>query len=134
MLNAPNRDACIEIGQLWVENAPPPDLVTLFRPGFWTRQLGDIADVVEQVQPASARRNLQIGLRKVMRRNWRVPQIVALSESGLGAVRSFSPVERLKDRLEHAALRVAAATGLESLVPAQPAEFGLHIAATKRVV
>jgi SAM-dependent methyltransferase len=34
--NAPNRAAMHRRGQLWLDSAPPPEVITLFREGFWT--------------------------------------------------------------------------------------------------
>ena len=39
IFNAPNKDALRFPNQLWIDSAPPPDLVTLFPPGFWRAQL-----------------------------------------------------------------------------------------------
>src|SRR5262249_8034028 len=49
LFNAPNRDACSLRDQLWFDSAPPPDLVTLFRPGFWSDRFSDLALVGEEV-------------------------------------------------------------------------------------
>src|SRR5437660_518436 len=38
LFNVPNRDGCYLRGQLWIDAAPPPDVVTLFPSGFWRRQ------------------------------------------------------------------------------------------------
>jgi len=38
---APNRDGCSLQDQLWFESAPPPDVVTLFPPGFCRDRFGE---------------------------------------------------------------------------------------------
>ena len=39
LFNAPNADSCWLRNHLWIDAAPPPDVVTLFRPGFWRKHL-----------------------------------------------------------------------------------------------
>src|SRR2546430_6241627 len=50
LFNAPNADSCWLRGQLWIDAAPPPDLATLFRPGFWQAQFSSVADVAEEAE------------------------------------------------------------------------------------
>ena len=47
LFNSPNLQTCYLRGQLWIDAAPPPDLVSLFPPGFWKRQFANEADVEE---------------------------------------------------------------------------------------
>src|SRR5262249_38837873 len=50
LFNSPNVQGCWLDGQLWVDSAPPPDVVSLFSPGFWTKHFGDVADVRETIE------------------------------------------------------------------------------------
>ncbi|WP_436795769.1 class I SAM-dependent methyltransferase [Actinospongicola halichondriae] len=52
--NAPNAEAARARGLVWGVSTPPPDLVTLFTPSFFTDRFADIADVrvvIEKVRP-----------------------------------------------------------------------------------
>ena len=85
LFNAPNRAARHLAGQVWIDSAPPPDVVTLFPQGFWSRQFSDFADVAEEVETVSANRALVIGLEQLLRRRWRAPDardIHQASQSG----------------------------------------------------
>src|SRR5205814_1852125 len=73
LFNAPNRQSCSLRGQLWLDSAPPPDLVTLFPPGFWKRQFYASAAVIEETEMHSARMSLEIGLRKSFGPRWQKP-------------------------------------------------------------
>ena len=81
LFNAPNRDGCTLRDQLWFESAPPPDLVTLFPPGFWRDHFGDAALVSEKIEICSPEQNLLIALRKLAGRKWRKPVPLALKDS-----------------------------------------------------
>src|SRR5262249_49492552 len=81
LFNAPNRDGYTLRDQLWFDSAPPPDVVTLFPPGFWRDQFGDVALVSEEIEFCSPQQNLLIALRKLTRRKWRKPVPMPLKES-----------------------------------------------------
>jgi SAM-dependent methyltransferase len=53
IFNAPNLDACKMLDLPWLTGTTPPDLVTLFPPGFWSREFSDIANVSIDVQKDS---------------------------------------------------------------------------------
>src|SRR5262249_20033681 len=81
LFNTPNRDACSLRNQLWFDSAPPPDVVTLFRPGVWRDHSGDAALVDEEVDRCSPEQNFLIALRRLARRKWRKPVPMDLRES-----------------------------------------------------
>jgi len=54
LFNAPNRGGLHLNGQLWLDSAPPPDLVTLFPETFWKRRFSDVANVVERAEMLSS--------------------------------------------------------------------------------
>jgi hypothetical protein len=132
LFNAPNRNACVLQDQLWVDLAPPPDLVTMYRPGYWRKYLGDLAEVVEEIEYEPPQRNLIIIFRKLAGRRWKRPLPIALSESS----RVSAPAEGLIDivfkNVERVVLRIGSWTRLDRLAPAQPTEFGLLVTMRKR--
>lgn len=95
--NAPNR-AALRPGELWFESAPPPDLVTLFPPGFWQRRFESRMKVREDVRLLDSRRALAAVVQR-----------------------------RIRGRAGHAAARAAARIGLQALVAPQPAPFGIFV-------
>jgi SAM-dependent methyltransferase len=72
LFNAPNVNACWLKGQLWLDFAPPPDVVTLYMPGFWSRFFSIEAYVFEEIENCPPEYSLHVGLRKLIRR-WRPP-------------------------------------------------------------
>lgn len=71
IFNAPNANACAEIDQLWVNGTSPPDLVTLFKPEFWSSQFGDLAEVQVIAEPANPTVRFRVALKNVMRLHWK---------------------------------------------------------------
>jgi SAM-dependent methyltransferase len=132
LFNAPNRDARVLRDQLWFESAPPPDVVTLFPPGFWSRHFGGVASVTEEIEFCSPVQNILIALRKVGGRKWRRPVPIPLSESQVG----LSPSPRITDMLwqnfERGVRKVASSTRLPRLAPSYPTEFGLLVQMRKK--
>ena len=132
LFNAPNRAACWASNQLWLESAPPPDVVTLFPPGFWRRQFQALADVREEIEPCDADTSFSLGLRRLCGRRWREPVPLPMHESR----HAFQPALSVGDRswrwVERATLRVARTTGLVALAPRHPTDFGLFVEMTKR--
>jgi SAM-dependent methyltransferase len=131
LFNAPNREACSLRDQLWFESAPPPDLVTLFPPGFWREWFSDAACVSEHVEFCCADQNLLIALRKSARRKWRQPIPISIKESE----RSSAPARRITDVLWGNFERVVRklAPGIVStLAPLHPSEFGLMVRMVKK--
>ncbi len=132
LFNAPNRDACALPDQLWLDSAPPPDVVTLFPSGFWRRHFGDVALVSEDIEYCSAEQNLLIALRRLARRKWRKPVPIPLSESGRW-IASSPPrsADASWRNLERAVRKVAPWTGLARFAPLHPSDFGLFVRMVK---
>jgi len=126
LFNAPNRDSLLWPGQLWIDSAPPPDLVTLFAPGFWRNALGGAATVRERIEYYPAAQSVQRTLQRLLRR-WRAPHPMPLG----GSTTPDHLAEKFADRLERWAARVAAAAGLDRLLPPRPTEFGLFVEMTR---
>jgi SAM-dependent methyltransferase len=132
LFNAPNREGLAMRGQLWVEGAPPPDVVTMFPPKFWRQRFADEAEVSETIEIGEPMRNLVIGLSNLAGRKWRQPVAVALSDGE----RPAAPPPRWGDWLwrtgERALRKIGPRIGLLRFAPAYPAEFGLFVHMKKR--
>jgi SAM-dependent methyltransferase len=132
LFNAPNRDGRTVPGQLWFESAPPPDVVTLFPPGFWRDRYGDAAVVYEKIEFCSPEQSLLIALRKLARREWRKPVPLALRFSE----RRSAPAPILGDalwlNLERVVRKAARWTGLHRFAPLHPSEYGLFVQMVKK--
>ena len=136
LFNAPNADSCWLKGQLWLDAAPPPDLVTLFRPGFWQKHLSSAAVVEEEIEMCPPDQAFCIGLRKVSRRRWPKPDPLPLDESvnhyQNGRPGNLSWSDRIWQRFEHNSLKIVRLTHLLTLAPSQPSPFGLFVKMTKK--
>jgi SAM-dependent methyltransferase len=132
LFNAPNRDSCYLRGQLWIDSAPPPDLVTLFAPGFWKGQCAGAAEVQERVEAWPADKSLAIGLRKLFGRQWRKPVAIPLAAPRGDASRVAPAADGLWQKFEQSVAKLGRVTGLDGLAPAQPSEFGLFVKMTKK--
>jgi 2-polyprenyl-3-methyl-5-hydroxy-6-metoxy-1,4-benzoquinol methylase len=132
VFNAPNVEACALEGQWWLDTVPPPDVVTLFRPGFWIRQFSDLADVNEQVELSEPDRNVSLALARFFRCRWQkpVPEPIQSSESPPSSL----PWARSKlcRFLERGARYLARKTGLARHVRACPTEFGFFVRMIRR--
>jgi SAM-dependent methyltransferase len=131
LFNAPNRDSCALQDQLWLHSTPPPDLVTMYRPGFWRLQFGHVAEVCEQIEYETPQQSFIIGLQKLAGRKWRQPVPMSLNESH----RQSTPPLAWSDMLWRNIARVVRKIGpsiIYRLAPAQPAEFGLFVKMRKR--
>lgn len=127
LFNAPNRDALHLDGQLWLDSAPPPDLVTLFPPGFFARQFSAKADVIEYIETTPADQSLLIALRRALGVVWSRPapqRIEAAGDHGLIWRQPAAPMQRFVERLVG---KVGRMTGLDALVRPRPTEFGLFV-------
>lgn len=132
IFNAPNRDACVLRDQWWIDSAPPPDLVTLFPPGFWRQQFSDIADVEEIVQYRSPDENTRSWVARLSGRKWQKPQPQPL-QSSPGTHRIWlQPVTRGGQLLERAVSKIGRLTGLSKCAPPVASEFGLFVTLTRR--
>jgi SAM-dependent methyltransferase len=135
LFNAPNVEACCLPGQLWTDWGPPPDVVTLFKPGVWTRLFSKEALVNEEVEKYPSDQSVPFALRKLTRR-WRPPTPSPIGES-ISLVRS-KPIEpvrglgHLRVFVESTVARIAMKTGLSRILPSQPTDFGLLVTMTKK--
>lgn len=135
IFNAPNADSCWLRDQLWIDAAPPPDLVTLFRPGFWSQQFADLATVEEKIEPCPAERSFGIAVNKLFGRKWRRPKPLLLKDS----LNDFKMARRdngiVRDRLwnlfEKSAVKAGRLTSTLAFAPTQPSPFGLLVRMTK---
>ena len=132
LFNAPNRDACALRDQLWFDTAPPPDVVTLFPPGFWQRQFAGVADVEETIEDELPIQNALTALRIMAGRRWRKPLPIALSNSNQASTPVATNVDRFWNNFERLVRRFGPLTGLPSLAPACPQEYGLFVKMRKR--
>ena len=135
IFNAPNADACWLRGQLWIDFAPPPDVTTLYRPGFWSRFFLGEAHISEEVEKCPPDYSLAVTLRKLLRR-WQPPRPVSVNESyaryKYGPPAIANRFEKLWAIFEMLATRAISKIGLVSLVPAQPSAFGIFLTLTKK--
>jgi SAM-dependent methyltransferase len=132
LFNAPNRDGCTLPDQLWFESAPPPDVVTMFPPGFWRDCFGDTALVSEEFEFCSPEQNLLIALRKLAHRKWRKPMPLALKDSERRSTPAPTFGDVLWRNLERLVRKAAASTGVHRLAPLHPSEFGLFVQMVKK--
>jgi hypothetical protein len=133
LFNAPNREGWSWPDQLWFDSAPPPDLVTMFPPGFWHSQFGDAAFVSEQIEFCSPEQNLIIGLRRLARRQWRKPAPASLEDSERESTSVLKFGDTTWRNLERVVRRGACWTRLDRLAPLHPSEYGLFITMIKRL-
>ena len=129
LFNAPNLDALRLRGQLWMHSAPPPDLVTLFPPGFWRRQLSAVAEVDETIERLNANDSLAQAARELVRVPWQSPAPKPMSARALVWQQ---PAGGLRDVVARVLTRAARSTGLAGLVTRRPAEFGLFVSMRAR--
>jgi SAM-dependent methyltransferase len=136
LFNAPNADSCWLKRQLWIDAAPPPDLVTLFRPGFWRKQFSSVADVVEEVEMCPSDKAFGISLRKIFGRKWQKPAPLALDVSlnnyQMGRLENHGVSDQLWRIFERGAFKTGLSTHLSSFTPNLPSPFGLFVKMTKR--
>ena len=129
LFNAPNRAALHLRGQLWLDSAPPPDLVTLFPEGFWKRHFSNQADVIEEVETLSSENATALALRSLCGPRWRQPVPQPLASAGQTWTQQMGAGWRLFDRTVRKAARL---TGFLGLAPRMPSEFGLFVQMTVR--
>lgn len=129
--NAPNRAALGRGDALWLDSAPPPDLVTLYPSGFWRRQFAALAQVSESIEYCDPRLNLRLGLRSLLGRRWRKSDPLAMSESRSLLRRPPRTGDRLWNLFERGVAKAARFTRLDRLAPPRPAEFGLFVSMKK---
>jgi len=135
LFNAPNADGCWLKEQLWLDAAPPPDLVTLFRPGFWRKHFSAVADVTEEIESCPTPQAFDIGLKTLCGRRWQKPEPLLMENSlndfkGTRAgTKNNSGFWHQFERCARAAARI---TRTNRLAPAQPSPFGLFVTMRKK--
>ena len=132
LFNAPNRAALHLQGQLWLDSAPPPDLVTLFPEGFWERHFSREAEVIENVELLPTDNAVNVALRTACGRRWKKPVTQPLAPAaihGHGWTQQFGATWELFERVMSKAARL---TGLARLAPQRPCDFGLFVQMTAR--
>jgi SAM-dependent methyltransferase len=136
LFNAPNADSCWLKGQLWIDAAPPPDVVTLFRPGFWRKYFATVTDVVEKVEMCPPDEAFRIELGKTFGRHWSRPVPLALNASvnDYQRGRTETPVwtDKLWHMFERGALKIGRMSSLLRSTTSQPSPFGLFVEMTKK--
>ena len=70
LFNAPDKKAASEMEAIWVNDPPPPDLITLFDETFWNRYFHDCADVFVTHEPYSHISNAKKTLNHLLRRSY----------------------------------------------------------------
>ena len=132
VFNAPNLGACDQLDQLWLEAAPPPDVVTLFPFRFWKRQFQREAKVEEKIEMAEFSQSFPHWIRKRIGLAWEQPIPLPIGKSS----NPFLPTTNLSRRIqsigERIVTRVAAITGLGRIISPKPADFGLLVTMTKK--
>lgn len=125
--NAPNRAAMNLRGQLWLDSAPPPEVITLFPRGFWRAHANgmNVSEKAELTSPSeSTVKTLQRGLGA----KWQQP--VPHSPEAPSAHRWTQPAPGPAWRtLEAVAAKVSNLTGLR--LGSWPDEFGLFVEMSK---
>jgi SAM-dependent methyltransferase len=136
LFNAPNVEACSLKAQLWIDASPPPDVVTLFRPGFWSDQFSSHAKGLEEIEMSSPEHSFVIGLRKLAGCHWHKPTPIPLEQSAddfkMSRVRNHHVSNRMWNIFERGMVGIARGTGVAKLVPPQPTPFGLFVTMTKK--
>lgn len=135
LFNAPNVQACSLKGQLWIDASPPPDVVTLFRPGFWSDHFSNRARVLEEIEMSSREHAFMIGLRKLAGRRWHKPTPIPLEQSANDFKTARVGNGRFSNHawnvFERGMVGISRRTGVAKLVPPQPTPFGLFVTMTK---
>ena len=124
LFNAPNRGALALDGQLWLDSAPPPDLVTLFPAGFWRSRFGDSATVTEQIEMLDADASTALAARRLAGVTWHAPQPAPFDA---GAHVWSQPTDGPRVILARALAKAARTLRLTTLAAPRPAEFGLLV-------
>jgi hypothetical protein len=126
-------------GQLWIDAAPPPDLVSIFPPGFWMNHFEREARVEEKIENCHDDRALAIGISRLFGRRWKRPVPIPLDQSSDRYVTrnggNRMNGQRRDDAwqvFEKSVMKLGSKTGLSRLAPARPAEFGIFVKMIRR--
>lgn len=129
LFNAPNRDALALDGQLWLDGAPPPDLVTLFPPGFWQSRFGSAVNVTEHIEMLDAGVSMAVTARRLAGLKWHAPSPVPFDT---GAHVWSQPADGPRVMLARMIARIGRTLRLAALAAPRPAEFGLLVEMSPR--
>lgn len=129
IFNAPNKGALRFSNQLWLDSAPPPDLVTLFPAGFWRAQCSALAAVEETVAFVDARSSFAIGVQQALGVRWHPPAAQPMSVRGHAWAQHSDGWRHL---LARATTKAAAAVGVTGGAARRPSEFGLFVSMRPR--
>lgn len=132
LFNAPNRKSCSLRKQLWLDSAPPPDLVTLFAPGYWASQFADLAETSEEIEVWPIDKSLAIGLRERFGPAWRKPVPRTLGPSTREFATESKSTERMWRLFERAVVKAGRMSGLSRFVHRRPFDFGIFVTMVKR--
>lgn len=123
IFNAPLLEACNLRRQLWTDAAVPPDLVTLFPRGFFSRHFPH--HVIETIEHHSPHESALWLVRRMLH-TWDLPQprdIKFSKNDYVNGRSSWSLVER-------AVAKVVRLSGADRLIPLQPTPFGYFVTIT----
>jgi SAM-dependent methyltransferase len=142
LFNSPNLESCWLAGQLWIDAAPPPDLVSIFPPGFWMEHFRREAQVEEQIENCHDDKALAICVSRLFGRRWKKPLPIPLDRSSdryvtrNGGNRMNGQRRIFRDDawqvFEKSVMKLFHKTGLSRLAPARPAEFGIFVKMTRK--
>lgn len=126
--NAPNREAMHLRGQLWLDSAPPPELITLFPRGFWRAHAAAGTSISETAELTSPSESTVKTLQRWLGARWQQP-VPHPSESP-SAHRWMQPSPGRGWRtLEAATAKFSNLTSVR--VGGWPEEFGLFVEMSK---
>ena len=127
LFNSPHRAALWARNQLWFDSAPPPDLVTLYPRGFWSRMFAESAEVKEEIEMHDSNQSFAIGLRKAFGRAWHPPKSQAFQKPEEPSITKSKFQDRLWQWFERVLCKFARLTCLSKLASREPTEFGLFV-------
>src|SRR6188768_184224 len=103
---------------MWFDSAPPPDVVTLFPPGFWKKTFGGDATVTESIEQLDPDASLRIAIGQRLGARWQAPITKSPAVRGNSWSQSTSIVSRA----------IGKAARLAGLAAApRPTEFGMFV-------
>jgi len=129
--NAPDRRACVEMGEIWLAGTAPPDSVTLFSREFWPKHFGHLADVSVTCEPFDGYGNAIKVFRRLLGRPYLKAARVNFLENdealGTGSIKHWVPGP-LRDMVKSG----IAAIGSSRVFPRYSAEFGIYVTMRKK--
>ena len=123
LFNAPNRAALRWANQLWMDSAPPPDLVTLFPEGLWAQFFGDEAAVRVEVATVNATEAVSIAARQAMGVKWLPPKPQPFSVRR----HSWSQPHDVRTLAARVVAKTATLLGVAAMAAPRPTEFGMFV-------